>query len=105
MQYTTSSTPWVASQCIWYHAKGCPSTGSSALGHVSVSGHIRVPSPPARITHCMGSVSRHQLGAFVVETEADFAQALLGHGFANRIAVLGVQQEESTAARAHQCAA
>ena len=32
---------------------GSPATGISAFGIVSVSGRIRVASPPARITHCM----------------------------------------------------
>src|SRR5262247_189424 len=32
---------------------GCPATEISALGMLSVSGRMRVASPPARITHCM----------------------------------------------------
>src|SRR5215469_771407 len=96
--------PCAASQLSWCQAKVRPQTGSRVFGQVSVSGRMRVPSPPARITHCI-LVSGHQLRAFVIESEADFAQTFLGHGFAERVAIVGVEEQESAAARADQLTA
>ena len=48
----TPSNPFFSSSCMGYHIKGLLPTGRSALGHVSVSGYMRDPLPPARITGC-----------------------------------------------------
>src|SRR5260370_35815739 len=66
---------------------------------------MRVPKPPARITHCIGSIPRDQLRAFVIETEADFAQSFAVHRAAQRVPILGVEQQKAATARAHQLAA
>src|ERR1700733_15105606 len=71
---------------------------------------MRVPNPPARITHCMVrsiwtlSVPRQQRGAFVIEGEADFAQTFLLHGPTQSLAVLGEEQQEAAAAGADELA-
>src|SRR4051812_36746790 len=107
MQYTTSVTPPPASQASWSSANGRPRTGTSALGMVSVTGRIRVPSPPARIRHCVkkSGTSGHDGRAVVVEREAHLTQAFEGHGVPQGGPLGRVEQQEPAGAGAHQLAA
>src|SRR5271163_3536712 len=43
-----------------------------------------------------------QLGTFMIEREPHLAQALPAHGAPQRIAVVGIEQQKTTPARAHQ---
>src|SRR5690348_12175153 len=49
----TSSTPCRRSHWSMYEMNGRPTSGTTGLGIVEVSGRRRVPSPPARISACM----------------------------------------------------
>src|SRR5215471_3366171 len=92
--------------------KGLPFTGSSAFSTLELSCRMRVPRPPARMTHCCpmitvskkpsGSILHEHLRALVIEAEAYFGQALIGHGCAQAGAILRVEEQETTATGADQ---
>src|SRR5579872_953341 len=78
------------------------------LGHDSVNGRMRVPRPPARMTHWRPDTtlaSRQDRRTVVIETEGQFRKAVSAHGAAKTQRVLGVEQQEATAARADELAA
>jgi hypothetical protein len=54
---TTSSTPWPRNQSSMKPMNGRSTSGTTGLGTVDVSGRKRVPSPPARISACIGAQS------------------------------------------------
>src|SRR4051812_3411165 len=51
----TSSTPWRCSHSSMYTRNGRSTSGRTGFGTVTVSGRSRVPSPPTRITACIGA--------------------------------------------------
>src|SRR5580693_4281149 len=67
---------------------------------------MRVPNPPANITHCIRkSVPREELRTLMIKGEADFPQPFFLHDAPQSIAVLGVEQQETAAARSNQFSA
>src|SRR4051812_6170078 len=61
---------------------------------------MRVPSPPAKITHCI--LLNENLGALEVEAEAHLAQPGLTHGVAQLRFLLGVKHQKASAAGADE---
>src|SRR4051794_4923793 len=85
---------------------GRSSTGTIAFGILPpVTASRRVPSPPARTTAqrlIAASVRHDDGGALVVDPEADLAQPEVGHRLAQLGLLIGVEQEEPSAARADE---
>ena len=87
---------------------GRPPTGSSVLGTVRASGHIRLPRPPARITHCTDtarSLPDEHDAAVVVEAEPHLGQPLARAWRPAAGAGRGVEQQEAAGTGTDQLAA
>src|SRR5262245_9631898 len=95
--------PCRRSSSSWCSTNGRPAISMRALGCASVSGRIRSASPPARIaTGGSGGSLDDNLRALGFEAEAHLAQPGLGQRVAQARLVLGVEQQEASAAGADQ---
>src|SRR5215203_1031577 len=105
MQKTTASNPWRASSSSWWCAKGFPATSSIAFGTRSVSGRMRVASPPASTTHCTALVPQRNGGAVLIERESHLIQPGGAHRLAQPRGIGRIEEEKAAGARADELAA
>src|SRR5687767_4636862 len=97
MEYTTDTIRALASHSHCHTAKGRPSTGNKVFGMVRVSGHMRLPTPPAKMTHCMtpASIPDEDDAAVAVEREPYLRKAFSAHRGPQSTRILRIEQQES----------
>src|SRR5262245_5555941 len=96
---TARLKPFRAKSCSWRSANGCPATGASAFGILSVRGRSRVANPPASIAivgadivgsrnlHCLSLPQQESATVYTFGEDAEYQQCAgicwppsIGHG-------------------------
>src|ERR1035437_1207617 len=79
---------------------GFPRTSIRAFGMSPLRSRMRVPIPPARMTHCMevGLFAHLNDGPIKIELETHLLETFLRHCLTHAGHVIGIKQEKAAAA-------